>query len=366
MIIGHPGTWQQFQFRPDNKGLNVMEMKSKYLHEQFLFEAELFNLQQQQNMFMNGGGGGPSPSSTPTPLSYTTELRLTFNDNLAAVQDEFGVNPSLLSTWNAKFPSANFETISINESNPGNPEIILKGNTENEGQVADRAFINKTTIGSIVDVNANCIIETAGTESFSQSGLVTVNLGAITTIDSTAFFQCTSLTSVLMPNLTSIGTGVMGSSAFYSCTSLETVEMDDIVRIPDYTFFNCGGLTNLDGFKSLDRVGTYSFAFSGLRDIISETLITIDQYAFYRCNSLRSITLGNTNNISVGENAFEKCGQLDSINAYGDLIFGGNDVFLDVADNGIANFTQNQENEENLNNLSYLFNTKNWEINYVN
>ena len=33
MIIGHPGTWQQFQFRPDNRDLNVMEMKSKYIHE---------------------------------------------------------------------------------------------------------------------------------------------------------------------------------------------------------------------------------------------------------------------------------------------------------------------------------------------
>jgi hypothetical protein len=46
MIIGHPGSWQQFQFRPDNKGLNVMEMKSKYLHEQYLFEAQMLNLQQ--------------------------------------------------------------------------------------------------------------------------------------------------------------------------------------------------------------------------------------------------------------------------------------------------------------------------------
>jgi len=361
MLINHPGTWQQFQFRPDNKGLNVMEMKSKYLHEQYLFENELFNLQQQQNMFMNGGGGGPTPSSEP---SYTTELRLTFNDNLAAVQAEFGVNPSLLSTWNAKFPSANFETISINESNPGNPEIILKGNTENNGRVADRAFANKATIGSIVDVNANCIINTAGTESFSQSGLVTVNLGAITAIDSTAFFQCTSLSTVLMPNLTSIGAGVEGSSAFYSCTSLNTVNMDNIGRIPNYTFFLCTGLENLGGFKSLDRVGEYSFSRSGLINITSETLTTIDQNAFHRCIGLRSIVLENTNDISVGKNAFELCSQLDSIDAYGDLIFGGDDVFLDVADDGIANFTQNQENEDNYNNLNYLINTKGWEVNY--
>jgi hypothetical protein len=337
MIIGHPGTWQQFQFRLDNKGLNVMEMKSKYLHEQYLFEAQMNTLNQihQQNTFMNGVGGGPTPASEPTPPppSYTTELRLTFNDNLAAVQAEFGVNPSLLSTWNAKFPSANFETISINESNLGNPEIILKGNTENAGQVADRAFANKTTIGSIHDVNANCIIETAGTESFSQSGLVTVILGAITSIDSVAFNQCTSLSTVLMPNLTSIGTGVMGSSAFYSCTSLETVEMDNLERIPDYTFFNCGGLANLDGFKNLGRVGAYSFAFSGLRDVYSDTLSTIDGFAFYRCAGVRTLELLTTDPVSIGNNAFEKCGQLNSISTIGDTTL-GKDVFVDVADDG--------------------------------
>ena len=51
MIIGHPGTWQQFQFRPDNKGLNVMEMKSKYLHEQYLFEAQMNTLNQMSALF---------------------------------------------------------------------------------------------------------------------------------------------------------------------------------------------------------------------------------------------------------------------------------------------------------------------------
>lgn len=58
MIIGHPGSWQQFQLRLDNKNLSVMEMKSKYLHEQYLFEAQILNQIHQQNPFMNGVGGG--------------------------------------------------------------------------------------------------------------------------------------------------------------------------------------------------------------------------------------------------------------------------------------------------------------------
>ena len=46
MLIDHPGSWQQFQYRPDKKNLSVMEMKSKYLHEQYLFEAQMNTLNQ--------------------------------------------------------------------------------------------------------------------------------------------------------------------------------------------------------------------------------------------------------------------------------------------------------------------------------
>ena len=58
MIIGHPGSWQQFQLRLDNKNLSVMEMKSKYLQEQYLFEAQTLNQIHQHNLFMNSVGGG--------------------------------------------------------------------------------------------------------------------------------------------------------------------------------------------------------------------------------------------------------------------------------------------------------------------
>ena len=60
MLIGHPGSWQQFQYRSDNKGLSVMEMKSKYLHEQYLFENELFNLQQHQQIIRDYSGALPA------------------------------------------------------------------------------------------------------------------------------------------------------------------------------------------------------------------------------------------------------------------------------------------------------------------
>ena len=129
MIIGHPGSWQQFQFRPDNKGLNVMEMKSKYLHEQYLFEAQMLNLQQmhQQNMFMNGVGGGPSPSSSePTP-TYSQELKLVFGDTLSNISLGYGFDVTSFEAWNNSgyFSNLNAEAISF-DNDTG--LIILKSN----------------------------------------------------------------------------------------------------------------------------------------------------------------------------------------------------------------------------------------------
>ena len=67
MIIDHPGPWQQYHLRFDNKGLSTMELKSKYINEQYLFEAQLAEAQYQHNIFMNGGGGGPRSTSTTPP-----------------------------------------------------------------------------------------------------------------------------------------------------------------------------------------------------------------------------------------------------------------------------------------------------------
>ena len=69
IIADHPGPRQQYHLRSDNRNLSIMELKAKYINEQYLFEAQMFNLQQQHNVFMNGGGGGKLNEDTPSPSS---------------------------------------------------------------------------------------------------------------------------------------------------------------------------------------------------------------------------------------------------------------------------------------------------------
>lgn len=78
MIFSHPGPWQQFSLRSDNRGLSTMELKSKYINEQYLFEAQMAEVQHQHNIFMNGGGGGPQPTTATPPVVITDSDVLAF------------------------------------------------------------------------------------------------------------------------------------------------------------------------------------------------------------------------------------------------------------------------------------------------
>jgi hypothetical protein len=57
--VDHPGLWQYYVNRPDNKGLPLMEIKNKYMREQLLFEQYMsFQIQQQMLLSQNASGGG--------------------------------------------------------------------------------------------------------------------------------------------------------------------------------------------------------------------------------------------------------------------------------------------------------------------
>jgi hypothetical protein len=59
LITNHPGPWQYYVNRSDNKGLPLMEVKDKYLREQLLFEQYIsFQMQQQMLISQQSSGGG--------------------------------------------------------------------------------------------------------------------------------------------------------------------------------------------------------------------------------------------------------------------------------------------------------------------
>lgn len=100
-------------------------------------------------------------------------------------------------------------------------------------------------------------------------------------IKSNAFFGCSSLTSINIPqSVTSIG-----SSAFEDCSSLTCITIPNVNYIAEKTFFDCKNLTSVN---------------------IPKSVISIGDDAFYNCRSLTSITIPKSVT-SIGDDAFYGC-----------------------------------------------------------
>ena len=125
---------------------------------------------------------------------------------------------------------------------------------------------------------------------------------SVTIIGDSAFFYCTSLTSVTIPDsVTSIG-----ESSFYKCTSLTSVTIpDSVTSIGAWAFGCCTSLTSVT---------------------IPDSVTSIGEWAFYYCTSLTSVTISNSVTI-IGDSAFSHCKSLtsvaipDSVTIIGDSAF---------------------------------------------
>ena len=80
---------------------------------------------------------------------------------------------------------------------------------------------------------------------------------SVTRIGGNAFRNCSSLTSVTIPNsVTSIGNG-----AFYGCSSLTSVTIpNSVTSIGNYAFYGCSSLTSVTIGKSVTSIGNYAFS----------------------------------------------------------------------------------------------------------
>ena len=133
----------------------------------------------------------------------------------------------------------------------------------------------------------------------------------VTTIGSSAFSDCDSLTSVTIPNsVTTIGSG-----AFEFCFSLTSLTIpNSVTTIGSGAFFSCFSLTSVTIPNSVTTIGSSAFAgcFSLTSVTIGNSVTTIGHGAFYGCSSLTSVTIGNSVT-EIGYYAFSGCSSLTSV-----------------------------------------------------
>lgn len=144
------------------------------------------------------------------------------------------------------------------------------------------------------------------------SDLTSVSIpNSVTTIESYAFCKCSGLTSLIIPN--SVTT--IGSNAFSNCSGLTSVTIpNSVTRIGLYVFSDCSGLTSVTIPNSVTGIESSAFrGCSGLTSVsIPNSVTSIGEHAFYECTGLTSVTIPNSVT-NIGRYAFEGCSSLTSV-----------------------------------------------------
>ena len=174
--------------------------------------------------------------------------------------------------WHSSNNYAGLTTSTIPET------VTYNGTTYGVKSIGDWAFVDCSSLTSVTIPNS---VTSIGYQAFlGCSSLTSITIpNSVTSIGESAFDYCSSLTSVTIPNsVTSIGSG-----AFSYCSSLTSVTIpNSVTSIGDWAFSNCSSLTSIT---------------------IPNSVTSIGDYAFYEC-SLSSITCEATTPPTLGTNVF--------------------------------------------------------------
>ena len=217
--------------------------------------------------------------------------------------------------------------------------------------------------GNIVQPYSSSVFGATILSNTYKDGVGIIEFNApITKIGDWAFYDCSNLTSVTIPdrvtkigsyafktciNLTSItipdSVTTIGYAAFSGCSSLTSVTIpDSVTTIGDYAFYNCSSLTSVYisdlsawcriSFERADAnplcyVANLYLNNELVTDLVIPSDITeIKNYAFFNCSSLTSVTIPDSVT-TIGDGAFYDCSSLTSVTIPNSVTTIGNEAF---------------------------------------
>ena len=182
--------------------------------------------------------------------------------------------------------------------------FVYGGDTYSVTTIGYRAFYKCSSLNSVSIPNS---VTSIGKEAFQGcSRLTSVNIpNSVTSIEEAAFRDCSGLTSIVIPNSVTF----VGWSVFSGCSSLISVSIPNSLNtISNYMFYKCVSLKSVSIPNSVTGITYYSFyGCKSLTSIeIPSNVTYIGDYTFMNCSSLTSVDIPNNVN-SIGLSAFADC-----------------------------------------------------------
>jgi hypothetical protein len=228
--------------------------------------------------------------------TMTDALRTTIQ-NLAKQQNV--LETIIIPSWGPSISNSAFENAT---------SLIDLYGFKNVTTLGSRCFLacsNLRTLGTTLNEIKLNTISIGGATFKSCTSILTVILPNVTFIPDEAFKSCTALTSVNCPLVTNFA-----YDSFCYCTSLLIADCSEATRFERGVFFNCFSLKK---FKApvLTYIGDWCFTGAALTSVECSLVTSIGVEAFAECKALQSCNLGALT--FIGSNAFHGCALLNPI-----------------------------------------------------